>query len=188
MKCPHCGYEKSLIHRAENGPDATLRWRECRSCGRPFTSREVVVENQGRGKGYVELPPVPKRAPSRAASERFRGVTAAMVKEQAPCLPDGMCEAIAEWWEVARWNRHRGAATWTRRALIANIARVAELCQRNEQAAAALVDEALERGWMAIKASYAASHERSGAAAPAAGFTPSSPAMQSAIQSWNARH
>ncbi len=42
MKCPFCGYEDSKVIDSRPSEDKKRRRRECRSCGRRFTTYEIV--------------------------------------------------------------------------------------------------------------------------------------------------
>jgi transcriptional regulator NrdR family protein len=49
MKCPYCGSwdQRVLLSRQNSDQTCTRRRRECRRCGRRWTTRERTVSEQG---------------------------------------------------------------------------------------------------------------------------------------------
>lgn len=187
-----------MVHRnrgANLGDGGDIRFRECRTCGGSFTTREKVVVSIGYGKGYVdidkmnvELPPVPKPKAPRAVP-RYRDVPA---KEIAAVvhgrLPEPMVQKLAEWWNESRWSKHRAKAVWTERAFRLSVERLAHVFSMYPERAESLLDKALEAGWMQLSPTYLDSTPTGAPALPPAstGLAPASADMQLAVSQWNA--
>lgn len=174
MNCPHCGSSRTGIHRTERKDGTSRRYRVCLECQHSFTTVEVAVVFTG--EGYTEMPAKAQRLPSTS----FRTLV-------LPCdtwgLPYELAQDIAHWWQVARWSKHGNKAVWTQRAFEGSLHRVQQLHAVDPNRARELVEQGIERGWMALDPKFMEPVRRGAVAASRVG--PNSPAMQSALERWS---
>jgi hypothetical protein len=194
MKCPHCGYEKSLLHRGRDQQDGTTRrWRECRSCSRPFQTLEVAiggdVEPAAMAAAAVDMPPplavVPDPpAKKQRATAAFWPVTPDHAGEDLCRLPAVLQEGILQWWNESRRSKWGSKASWTERAFSLSVNRVIALALGNPKGARLLVDGGIEHGWQALKPEYLHGAPLAASTADDEGPMPKDPAMRSALRPW----
>jgi hypothetical protein len=196
MKCPHCGYEKSLLHRGRDQQDGTTRrWRECRSCSRPFQTLEVAiggdVEPAAMAAAAVDMPPplavVPDPpAKKQRATAAFWPVTPDHAGEDLCRLPAVLQEGILQWWNESRRSKWGSKASWTERAFSLSVNRVIALALGNPKGARLLVEGGIEHGWQALKPEYLRDAPLEASTVNGAGPMPKDPAMRSALEPWPA--
>lgn len=183
MNCPHCNHADSRVTETRANPEYDKRTRQCRSCGRNFSTVERVAVYAGRAAGYIEagqpaLPdeeeaePAKLKAPERFAAHLNHPDVAALATEAQPLM--------VEWWNVSRRSKWGNKATWTENAWRQNVRRAAALPHWKQ---VALARAGIEQGWQALKPEYL------GDVAPPSdhGIAPKSSAMQEAIEQWNNR-
>lgn len=195
MMCPHCGHDKSRVTDTEARHDHILRYRICAKCAKKFTTIERVAVFVGRNVGHVEverpepggvrqlpqLMPDPPREQTAAALPRPSRFKASLGDpDLARCDPDAQ-PLIVEWWNTARWSKHRGHATWTERAWKASVNRLALLPAHHQ---IALAEAGVEHGWQALKPEFLGLAEERPALASDSAPMPKDPAMLAALDSW----
>lgn len=194
MNCPHCGHPQSRVCDTESRPDHNLRYRFCSRCAKKFCTIERVAVFAGRKVGHVEMEAsrlqlVPPAAPAEAESETSRPAAAAKARRfkaspddpaLARCDPDAQ-PLIIEWWNTARWSKHRGHATWTERAWQASVNRLAVLPAHHQ---IALANAGVEHGWQALKPEFLGLAEQRPALSTDGAPMPRDPAMLAALDSW----
>jgi transcriptional regulator NrdR family protein len=55
MNCPYCGHAETRTEqtRVQEEGRTVLRYRACKGCGKPFTTKEFRVAYVGRDVGYM---------------------------------------------------------------------------------------------------------------------------------------
>jgi hypothetical protein len=178
--CPFCGHTKTGINGTESKDPDSRRYRVCLSCGKPFTTIEVVVVNTGG-----EWAPLQQETARPSAVTSYRRVS---MPPDSWGLPYQLAIDISHWWEVARWSKHGNKAVWTERAFNASLSRVQQLHLAMPERARELVAKGVENGWMGLDPKFLNPREQFGRFAPTAQATPlgpKSPAMQAAVESWH---
>jgi hypothetical protein len=198
MKCPHCGYEKSLLHRGRDQADgSTRRWRECRSCGRPFQTLEVAIPVDGSPAPALAMAPAPPEAEApalalvpdppakrRRAAGSFWPVTPDQAGDDFHRLPEDLQTDFLSWWNEARRSKWGSKATWTEGAFQLSLGRVCTLALglKDLTRARQLVEGGVEHGWQALKREYLSGADPLTDISPGnGGPTPKDPAMRSAL-------
>lgn len=183
MKCPQCGdlYTKVLqTIRNENG---LRRTRVCavKGCSHRFHTMERVEVYDYVIGDYVEPGPgkvVPIKEKRPARSKRF---AASLDHPAMTAIDPGAQPLLVEWWNVARWSKHQGRATWTEAAWEGSLSRVAALPHWKQVRLAAA---GVEHGWQALKPEYLSADPPTGAGRP----MPKDPSMIAALDSWQPNH
>lgn len=202
MNCPHCGHDKSRVTETRAARDGDRRIRLCRSCGRTFTTMERITIWFGPKEGWMDVtkePPVlravpapePEQAPAPPEPEPLVAAKPARnARYQASLDEDRLVNICAEaqpllvqWWNEARWSKHKGRATWTTAAWEASVRRVAELPPRQQ---IELCQAGVEHGWQALKVDYLDGPRLPATPAMTTRPMPKDPAMLAALDQWPA--
>ncbi|MEB3320160.1 MAG: hypothetical protein VKI63_04390 [Cyanobium sp.] len=190
MKCPHCGHDKSRVTETRAADEADRRIRLCLGCAKTFTTFERVAIYAGRSAGYVEvgqtkpvLEVVPDPQPVKTAA-RFKAAVDDDLMEARNICSEAR-ELLVQWWNEARWSKHKGKATWTEAAWQASVGRVADLAPAQQ---VALCTAGVEFGWQALKAEYLRDGQAQLPRLPRGDGRPmpTDPAMLAALESWPA--
>ncbi len=176
MKCPHCGHEKSRV--LETREDR--RVRQCAKCLKDFSTIETIAAFAGRHRGWIcEEPPEmaielqQKRRPS-----KFEKFHPAQIEDEFNGADAELAALLTEWWNNARWSKHKSKAAWTRNAWLQNVTRVLAM---NPIKARALAKLGAEMGWQSLQEGYVDDVS----AVPEGVLMPKDSAMQRAIETWN---
>ena len=176
MKCPHCGHEKSRVLETRGD----RRVRQCGECLKDFSTIETIAAFAGRHRGWIcEEPPETvielqqKRRPS-----KFDKFHPAHVEDEFNGADAELAALLTEWWNNARWSKHKSKATWTRNAWLQNVTRVLAM---NPVKAMALAKLGAEMGWQSLQEGYVDDVSP----VPDGVLMPKDSAMQRAIETWN---
>lgn len=186
MKCPHCGHGKSRVLETRGD----RRVRQCGECLRDFSTIETIAAFAGRDRGWIsEAPPdnviplsielqqkpSPKPKPRPSKFDKFHP---AQVEDEFNGADPELAALLTEWWNMARWSKHKNKATWTRNAWLQNVLRVLAM---NPVKARALAKLGAEMGWQSLQEEYV----QDVSAVPEGVLMPKDSAMQRAIETWN---
>ena len=176
MKCPHCGHEKSRVLETRGD----RRVRQCGECLKDFSTIETIAAFAGRHRGWICEEPQDmvielqqKRRPS-----KFEKFHPAQVEDEFNGADAELAALLTEWWNQARWSKHKSKATWTRNAWLQNVTRVLAM---NPVKAMALAKLGAEMGWQSLQEGYVDDVS----AVPEGVLMPKDSAMQRAIETWN---
>lgn len=197
MNCPKCDALNTRILETERVRSGLKRYRICQACSHKFTTLESAVVWDRTLSAYqrVEPPaptpaPVPPSPPKLALVRRPAAAGSRFVAQPghpallAAALPPEIEELVLVWWNESRWSKHRGKATWTERAFVASIERLARVIQPARQLE--LIHAAVEAGWQALKVDYLGGFGPRPVASPPTGGgpRPRDPHMNAALESW----
>jgi hypothetical protein len=118
--------------------------------------------------------PEPIAAAKRAAADFHPVVVGAELND---VIEDARA-LLVEWWNESRRSKHRRQATWTRKAWLMTVERVAALPGWQQLA---LAQAGVEHGWQTLKPEYIKDIQPP----VEAGLVPKNQAMQEAISRWN---
>lgn len=195
MNCPHCGHDKSRVTDTRPRAAADLRYRICLGCGRKFSTLETVCVYAGRQTGHVSAtppvavdfgPPEPQSGPDLPLRPRpqIGRYKATLDDERLGYVTPDARSLLVQWWNEARWSKHKAKATWTETAWEASVQRVANMPTDLQLA---LCSAGVEHGWQALKLEYldGQGKGRVQPAPTAAGRPmPKDPAMLAALEQW----
>lgn len=183
MICPHCSHPESRVTETRQATDYDKRIRQCRSCGRTFTTLERVAVFGGRSIGYIEAGPLADPEPEEPERAKRGNDRRYVAMDDDPDLLT--CAAAAqplllEWWNNSRWSKQKSKAAWTEAAWKGALKRVAVLPHWQQ---VALAQAGVESGWQTLKPEFISDQE------PPAdqGLAPKSSAYARAIEQWNNR-
>lgn len=184
MNCPHCDHPESRVTETRASTEYDKRIRQCRSCGRTFTTLERVAVFGGRAIGYIEAggPVViePDEEPERVKRGNDRRYVAMDDDPDLLTCAAGAQPLLLEWWNNSRWSKQKSKAAWTEAAWKGALKRVAVLPFWQQ---IALAQAGVESGWQTLKPEFISDQ----APPPEAGLAPKSSAYARAIESWNNR-
>lgn len=180
INCPHCGFSESKVTDTDPGPSYLRRYRDCRGCGKTFTTIERVAVWGGRAAGYIEAGQLVEPTDPEPEPAKPKLYVAAMNDKDLATLVIDAQPLMVQWWNVSRRSKWGKKATWTEGAWRQNVKRVAALPHWKQVALAAA---GVEHGWQALKVDYLTGSETQPPID--AGLQPKSTAMQEAIASWN---
>ena len=192
MRCPNCGNEKSRVLETRQSEGFDLRVRQCGKCGKPFKTSERVAVYSGKTYGYAEVQPqsetaillnLPEKKDKLKASQ-WPKAKRFVAKEGHEYLDFICAEAkldVLEWWNVARWNKHKSKAVWTENAFVKSMERLADLPPYQQKL---LASKGAETGWQSLDAEYLPKREQ---VKPVDNgkLEPKDPAMKEALAKWD---
>lgn len=183
MNCPHCDHPESRVTETRQNTEYDKRIRQCRSCGKTFTTLERVAVFGGRAIGWIEAGPLAESEPEepervKRGNDR-RYVAMDDDADLLTCAP-GAQPLLLEWWNNSRWSKQKSKAAWTEAAWKGALKRVAVLPHWQQ---VALAQAGVESGWQTLKPEFISDQE-----APVdQGLSPKSSAYARAIEAWNNR-
>lgn len=194
MKCPHCGHEKSRVTDTRQRPEADLRYRLCMNCGKKFTTLETVCVYAGRQAGHVSAPlpdaldfgpPLPEEPePAPRPPVRIGRYIASLDDDRLVNVCAEAQPLLVQWWNEARFSKHKARATWTEAAWEMSVERVAALAKPQQ---IELAQAGVEHGWQTLKYGYLDAAKGLRPVPSAAGRPmPKDPAMLAALDQWPA--
>ena len=191
MRCPNCGNEKSRVLETRQSEGFDLRVRQCTKCGKSFKTSERVAVYAGKTYGYAEvqveteplIPTQPEKKDKLKASQwpKAKRFVAHGGHEILGFICAEAITDVLEWWNVARWNKHKSKAVWTENAFIKSMERLADLPPYQQKL---LASKGAETGWQSLDADYLPKREQ---VKPVDNgkLEPKDPAMKEALQSWD---
>ncbi len=196
MKCPYCNHSHTRVTETRATGEGDRRYRLCLGCSKSFTTMERVTIFLGPKTGWRDLTvephapslalvpppdPVPGQAPDAepkpkvARTSRYRAST----DDPRLCVfAQPVQSLLVEWWNEARWSKHKAKATWTEAAWVASVKRVEALGAFQRQLE--LCQAGVEHGWQALKEEYLGTPSRLSFASSRP--MPKDPAMLAALE------
>ena len=176
MKCPHCGHEKSRVLETRGD----RRVRQCAECLKDFSTIETIAAFAGRHRGWIcEEPPEMVIELQQKRPSKFDKFHPAHIEDEFNGADAELAALLTEWWNNARWSKHKSKAAWTRNAWLQNVTRVLAM---HPVKALALAKLGAEMGWQSLQEGYVDDVS----AVPEGVLMPKDSAMQRAIETWNA--
>ena len=184
MKCPSCGNEKSRVLETRQSEQFDLRVRQCSKCGKSFKTSERVAVYAGKTYGYAEVQVETESAiqvvPEKKETKAKRFTAKAEHDSLQVITPEAIADVL-EWWNVSRWNKHKGKTVWTENAFAKSIQRLADLPPYQQKL---LASKGAETGWQSLDAEYLPKREQPKPVSNGK-LEPKDPAMKEALQSWD---
>jgi hypothetical protein len=176
MKCPHCGHEKSRVLETRGD----RRVRQCGECLKDFSTIETIAAFAGRHRGWICEEPQDTviELQQKLRPSKFEKFHPAQIEDEFNGADAELAALLTEWWNEARWSKHKSKATWTRNAWLQNVTRVLAM---NPLKAMALAKLGAEMGWQSLQEGYV----NDVSPVPDGVLMPKDSAMQRAIETWN---
>ena len=197
MNCPSCKSAHNRTLETIRVSEGLRRHRLCSACGHKFSTLERIEVYDRVLKAYAPpglraVPDAPATEPpavkpkAKPAAARY---TASLGDDRLAAIADQAKPLLVQWWNEARWSKHKGKATWTEAAWDASVRRIAALSEAEQ---IELAKAGIENGWQALKPEYVWGRSTVRSDMPRAlprgdgRPMPTDPNMLAALESWPA--